>query len=151
MKADNFVTENGETCYRTRDWATLDSGGCLHFLGRCDDQLKFQGQRLERLEIESMLRQVSVAEDVAVVGWPIIEGNSAEGLVFFVRVHQKGNLELRKLCQESMPRVMWLSKLVLGAIRKNRNGKTDYKQLRAELEADSHISCGAEQRVTGQR
>lgn len=151
VQADNFVIENDEAWYRTGDWGTLDSEGCLHFLGRCDDQLKVQGQRIERLEIESMLRQVSGTEDVAVVGWPIIEGNSVEGLVFFVGIHHKSNLELRKLCQESMPRIMWPGKLILGAIPKNRNGKTDYKQLRAELEAESHASCGAEQRVTGQR
>ncbi|MEW2738380.1 AMP-binding protein [Providencia sp. PROV130] len=151
VKADNFTVENGETWYRTGDWATLDPEGCLHFLGRCDDQLKVQGQRIERLEIESMLRQISDTEDVAVVGWPIIEGNSVEGLVFFVSAHHKSNLKLRKLCQESMPPIMWPGKLVLGAIPKNHNGKTDYIQLRSQLEAESNASCDAEQPDTEQR
>ncbi|HCT7987737.1 TPA: AMP-binding protein [Serratia liquefaciens] len=151
VKADNFLIEHGEAWYRTGDWARLDAAGCLHFLGRCDDQLKVQGQRLERLEIESMLRLVLGTEDVAVIGWPVVEGNSVEGLVFFVGAHHKSNMELRKLCQEAMPRIMWPGKLVLGAIPKNLNGKTDYKQLRAELEAGSSASSGAEQRVIGQR
>lgn len=140
VHTDNFLVDKGEVWYRTGDWAKRDAAGCLHFLGRCDDQLKVHGQRLERLEIESMLRRALGTEDVAVIGWPVIEGNSVEGLVFFVGAHHKSNLELRKQCQEMMPRIMWPGKLVLGGIPKNRNGKTDYKRLRSELEAESRVS-----------
>ncbi|MBS9430165.1 AMP-binding protein [Photorhabdus akhurstii] len=139
MQADNFEYDGNCYWYRTGDWVKRDNDGIFHFLGRCDDQLKVNGQRLERLEIESMLSKAVGVDDIAVIGWPVISGNCVEGLVFFISWHEKSNPELRKICQQFMPRSMWPTRLVIGAIPKNRNGKTDYKQLKAKL-AEGRVS-----------
>ncbi|SJN54633.1 D-alanine--poly(phosphoribitol) ligase subunit 1 [Vibrio ruber DSM 16370] len=130
---DSFFWEDGQCWYRTGDWVRYTEDGVFHFSGRCDDQIKVHGHRLERLEIESELRKAVDVDDVAVVGWPVVEGNSVEGLVFFIASEHGSNIELRQQCMNRMPRNMWPTKLVLGAIPKNRNGKTDYRMLKEML------------------
>ena len=134
---DRFIEDAQGLWYRSGDWARRDPQGGYHFLGRCDDQLKVHGQRLERVEIETLLRKVTGHDDVAVVGWPVVHGNSVEGLVFFVAHHELTNLALRKRCQQLMPNNMWPSKILLGPLPKNQNGKTDYKALRQRLSEES--------------
>jgi amino acid adenylation domain-containing protein len=45
--------------YRTGDLAWADPEGCLHYLGRDDQQIKLSGHRLELGQIEAALMQVS--------------------------------------------------------------------------------------------
>ncbi|NVZ77262.1 AMP-binding protein, partial [Pseudomonas gingeri] len=44
--------------YRTGDLARVDASGCLHYLGRDDQQIKLSGHRLELGQIEAALMQV---------------------------------------------------------------------------------------------
>ncbi|WP_413770458.1 hypothetical protein, partial [Vibrio vulnificus] len=44
--------------YRTGDLAWADAQGCLHYLGRDDQQVKLSGHRLELGQIEAALMQV---------------------------------------------------------------------------------------------
>lgn len=44
--------------YRTGDLARVDAQGCLHYLGRDDQQIKLSGHRLELGQIEAALMQV---------------------------------------------------------------------------------------------
>lgn len=45
-------------CYRTGDLAWADADGCLHYLGRDDQQIKLSGHRLELGQIEAALMQL---------------------------------------------------------------------------------------------
>jgi len=67
LTADCFIKRNGTTLYRTGDRAYYDTEGQIIFLGRQDDQVQIRGLRVELGEIESVLRQLSSVEDVAVI------------------------------------------------------------------------------------
>ncbi|WP_440092845.1 amino acid adenylation domain-containing protein [Pseudomonas syringae] len=58
--------------YRTGDLVRADAHGCLHYLGRDDQQVKISGQRLELGQIEAALMQVASVSSavVAVQGGP---------------------------------------------------------------------------------
>ncbi|MFZ3492112.1 amino acid adenylation domain-containing protein [Streptomyces sp. 5.8] len=49
------VSPEGQRTYRTGDLARWRSGGVLEFLGRADDQVKINGQRVELAEIDAVL------------------------------------------------------------------------------------------------
>ncbi|MGN8120129.1 amino acid adenylation domain-containing protein [Pseudomonas sp. 22082] len=59
LNAARFV-ELADDClyYRTGDLAWSDAQGCLHYLGRDDQQIKLSGHRLELGQIEAALMQV---------------------------------------------------------------------------------------------
>ncbi len=59
LNAARFV-ELADGClyYRTGDLAWADAQGCLHYLGRDDQQIKLSGHRLELGQIEAALMQV---------------------------------------------------------------------------------------------
>ncbi|ASU38877.1 hypothetical protein hmeg3_11650 [Herbaspirillum sp. meg3] len=57
--AERFIASpfgQGERLYRSGDKVRLDRAGRLVFLGRCDDQLKIRGYRVEPQEVASLLR-----------------------------------------------------------------------------------------------
>jgi amino acid adenylation domain-containing protein len=133
-----FECIQGQRWYRTGDLVTLDERDILHFEGRCDGQLKVRGQRLERLDVESRLRRLLGVDEVAVVGWPVIAGNSVEGLAFFVDGDARGCRDVWRLCAQGLPRAMWPNHIVLGRLPRTRNGKTNYRRLEEWLEEHSH-------------
>ncbi|UQS17581.1 hybrid non-ribosomal peptide synthetase/type I polyketide synthase [Pseudomonas sp. HS6] len=59
LNAARFVElAEGRLFYRTGDLAWADAQGCLHYLGRDDQQVKLSGHRLELGQIEAALMQV---------------------------------------------------------------------------------------------
>ncbi|CAM2010730.1 non-ribosomal peptide synthetase [Acanthopleuribacter pedis] len=59
---------DGETRYRTGDWATCTNDGLLLFAGRADEQLKIRGIRMEPAEVEQRLRAHPAVEAALVAG-----------------------------------------------------------------------------------
>lgn len=55
--ASRFVSYQGQRWYRTGDRGFYSPDGLLHFLGRMDNQVKVEGNRIEPGEIESALEQ----------------------------------------------------------------------------------------------
>lgn len=53
--------------YRTGDLGYLDPDGCLHFVGRRDDQVKIHGNRVELGDVEHWVRAVEGVTDAAVL------------------------------------------------------------------------------------
>ncbi|WP_207867571.1 non-ribosomal peptide synthetase [Pseudomonas sp. 58(2021)] len=87
LNATRFV-ELADGClyYRTGDLAWADAQGCLHFLGRDDQQIKLSGHRLELGQIEAALMQVPEvvsavvavqAEPPRLTAWLQLEGEPA--------------------------------------------------------------------------
>ena len=141
VQGQPFECIHGQRWYRTGDLVTLDDRGLLHFAGRRDGQLKVRGQRLERLDVEARLRRLLGVDEVAVVGWPVHAENSVEGLAFFVDSDARGYRDVWKLCTQGLPRAMWPSNIVLGALPRTRNGKTNYRRLEEWLEERSQRTC----------
>lgn len=83
--AQSFVTRPGRDgrWYRTGDLVERDANGMYHFVSRLDHMVKLRGHRIELGEIEAALRVVAGTDLVAVVPFPVVDGN-AQGLVAFV-------------------------------------------------------------------
>ena len=79
--------------YRTGDLGCIDERGCLHYLGRIDDQVKVSGgYRVELQEIDLALRKAACTEEAVsshgqwkkvlhVPSW----ASSAAGILWMVR------------------------------------------------------------------
>src|SRR5262249_48631263 len=65
---DPFSRTPGARLYRTGDLGRHLPNGALEFLGRCDDQVKLRGHRIELGEVEStLLQHPGVRQAVAAV------------------------------------------------------------------------------------
>lgn len=60
-------THDGRRSYATGDVVRWRNAGTLEFLGRCDDQIKLRGYRIEPMEIDTALRAAPGVADAAVV------------------------------------------------------------------------------------
>lgn len=68
LTAEKFVTWNGIQVYRTGDLAQLTDDGQIDHLGRMDNQIKFNGHRIELGEIDAALAsQPGVRQAAAVL------------------------------------------------------------------------------------
>jgi len=83
LTAARFPIIDGKRWYLTGDQAFCDAAGRYHHLGRLDNQVKILGHRVELEEIETHLRELSEAELVAAVVWPVTDG-TVRGIVAFV-------------------------------------------------------------------
>lgn len=129
----SFADRHGRRWYRTGDYAQRAADGCLRYRGRADDQLQVRGQRVERKEIEVLLRGLAGGVDVAVMGWPPERGNQVEGLVFIVDDDTLDLMALRRQCQQHLAVYMQPLRIIAQPIPASRNGKVDYRRLGAML------------------
>lgn len=142
-----FVEEYGERLYRTKDLVRLLHDNTFDFLGRCDDQVKLRGQRLELGEVNAAVRLAEVdVEDVISL---VIRGDSsdrADQLVsFVVSERREGDLlasqddrlvrQIRNACEHRLPGYMVPQHIVmLNSMPLSANNKSDSKQLRELFE-----------------
>jgi fengycin family lipopeptide synthetase B len=123
LTAERFVPDPfgppGTRLYRTGDLARRRNDGALEYLGRCDQQVKVRGFRIEVGEVEAaLLRQPSVREVVVVA----IGADDKRRLVAYIVPAGSDRptvAELRRQLQQSLPdymlpaAVMWLKELPL--------------------------------------
>ncbi|WP_420226763.1 amino acid adenylation domain-containing protein [Pigmentiphaga litoralis] len=71
LTSERFVADpfgnNGGRVYRTGDRARWDEQGNLDYLGRCDDQIKIRGYRVELGEIAACLKQLHGVTDAIAI------------------------------------------------------------------------------------
>lgn len=58
---------HGEKMYRSGDLAYLQEDGNIQYCGRCDNQVKIHGQRMELEEIESVMLRCPDITNCAVI------------------------------------------------------------------------------------
>ena len=131
-----FPVIGGKRWYLTGDLAFCDASGAFHHLGRIDNQVKVLGNRVELEEIDTHLRELSQAELVAAVAWPVVDG-SARGLIAFIAGSPMKTAQIltglkRRLPTYSIPsRIIHIEQMPL-----NHNGKVDRGALVRTLERD---------------
>ncbi len=122
--------------YRTGDIVERDEEGCLHFLGRVDDQIQLQGHRVELTEVDHALRS-AVEHDLAIsVAWPY-EADQVGGIVGFVASDQPlDEASILEHCRRLLPPYMIPSRIVgLESLPRNTSGKIDRKALQEMLDS----------------
>jgi D-alanine--poly(phosphoribitol) ligase subunit 1 len=119
--------------YRTGDQVQRHPDWGLLFKGRRDDQMQVRGYRVERLEVEALMRNALSTDAVAVVGWPVVEGNLVQGIVAFVGDQRLSAQDIRRRLRSDLPEYMWPSQVYIQDLPQTRSRKVDYTALRRQL------------------
>jgi len=129
--AERFVPhphnrKSGARLYRTGDMARCLANGKLEYLGRLDHQVKIRGYRIELGEIQSVLSQMPLVKDVAVVAREDAAGEKRLVAYVVCEDTKSSSSELRRLLQERLPDYMIPSSFVfLDQLPLTTNGKLD--------------------------
>ncbi len=125
-----IIGKGDSVWYRTGDLVKQDENGCLHYLGRIDEQVKILGYRVELLEADKILKKASNNEMSFCVAWPISDCN-AQGIVGFICSDDELNTSnIIDYCKKYLPdymvpkRILYLKQMPL-----NVNGKINRKEL----------------------
>ena len=128
-----FFMEDGLQCYRTGDLGYI-SDGMLYCTGRRDSQVKYNGYRIELMDIENNIISIPGVQECAVIA-KYTENNNVKTIKAFITAETAG-LEpayIRDELGKKVPRYMVpRTIIVLDRLPVNRNGKIDRKAL-AEL------------------
>ncbi|KAB8198093.1 amino acid adenylation domain-containing protein, partial [Lysobacter maris] len=129
----------GTRLYRTGDVARLREDGALEYLGRCDDQVKLRGYRIEPAEIEHRIRAVDGIEAAAVVVREDVAGDRR--LVAYV-AGDTTVASLARQLRESLPEYMLPAAfVVLDALPMTASGKLDRAALpKPEYASEEYVA-----------
>lgn len=128
--ATHFINHDGAIWYKTGDLVSFDSAVGLLFVGRLDDQLKIRGYRVEKLEIELILKKIAQTEAVAVVA---VQEAGVMQLHAYI-AHSPFTLELlfekyrAAMPNYTVPNKIWF----IDTLPYNKNGKIDYQKLKMQ-------------------
>lgn len=120
--------------YKTGDLVKQDDAKCFYYLGRIDNQVKIQGNRIELSEVDMVVREVASVEMVASLAWPYVN-NTATGIVSIVcKMTNLDKDEIIEHCKSKLPRIMVPKKIYfIDEMPLNINGKIDRNQLKKML------------------
>lgn len=127
----SFFKHNGLDCYLTGDRVELDQDGNLFFLGRLDQQIKFQGHRIELTEIEYHLKAIIGSEKAVVIGHPVDDLGKIEALVGVIESHiDRKETEIIELMRTRLAPYMVPKRIIkMGSLPINTSGKVDRKKI----------------------
>jgi amino acid adenylation domain-containing protein len=135
--AEKFVRlqDSGDQLwYVTGDIAEIDATGCLHFIGRSDNQIKFRGYRIELPEIEAALRKAAGADMVVALPWPM-EGSEIKGITAVLAGPGGGEQALAAALRRILPDYMVPQRVrYFAELPRNLSGKIDRNAIRALLD-----------------
>jgi amino acid adenylation domain-containing protein len=146
LTAEHFLPDavsgrQGERLYRTGDMGRWGTDGQLECLGRCDDQVKVRGCRVEKGEIENLLRRYVGVAQAAVRLWRDADGQSH--LIAYI-VGASTELTARQVRRDlanSLPDYMLPSHILfLEAAPLTPSGKLDTQSLPLPPQSDSASS-----------
>lgn len=125
---------DGRIFYRTGDLVKQDYCGEIEYIGRCDNQIKVRGFRIELEEIEKVIQSYEKIINTTVV---IINNNGTEQLVCFLETKEKEDEEyvirLRTYIKRILPQYMIPDRFfMIDKWLLNQNGKIDRKAMLGE-------------------
>ncbi|MGJ5178590.1 amino acid adenylation domain-containing protein [Bradyrhizobium oligotrophicum] len=130
---DAYASEPGARLYRTGDLACWRPSADIEYLGRCDDQVKLRGFRIEPAEIEAVLAADPLVRDCVVVAREDAPGRR-QLVAYYLAAAADAAIaaDLRGRCEQALPAHMVPSAFVhLPSWPLTRNGKLDRKALPA--------------------
>lgn len=123
------------TWYRTGDLAQWTDQGYV-FRGRVDDQMKIQGYRIERQEVEAYLREAAESNAVAIIALPLRDNGVTLALHAVIADSPKSSGEILHMCREIMPQHMVPIAVHQRPLPRNPNGKIDYRRLAEDIKSN---------------
>lgn len=132
-----YGPDGSDRIYKTGDLARIDADGQVHFMGRCDSQIKSRGYRIELGEIETALNTFEELQECAVVA---LNTEGFEGTLicsaYVARNPELTTMIIRGKLNRLLPAYMLPARwLRMDQLPKNPNGKIDRRRIR-ELFAD---------------
>lgn len=141
----HFVTipRFGETSwYRTGDLVQREADGCMHYLGRIDNQVKVMGYRVELQEIDHVLRRAAGSELAVAVARMSEKEKHAEGIIGFIGGNGTAPADKQAVldaCLRALPKYMVPEDIVfVETMPLNANGKIDRKELLKQWKGSKH-------------
>lgn len=126
--SDNFITIDGERYFKTSDYVSVDEKGNFTILGRADDMVKINGNRIEPAEVEFAVREVLHTDFAAVKAWE--RGGSRYLCAYHTTGKKLNAAEMAKELKTRLPIYMIPSCYVaIDDIPLNENGKVNKKVL----------------------
>lgn len=156
LSATRFVAnpfQDGQRMYRTGDLVRWNMDGKLEFMGRCDDQIKIRGYRVEIGEVENALSLLENVESVVVIAEPINNSHRLLGycvvkdIELNVEKSQQLSEQYLATLRQNLPDYMVPSALtVMQQFPRNVSGKVDKKALpRPQIKTQSRAPQSPEQ------
>lgn len=133
--AEQFVHlgDSDELWYRTGDLVREDETGCIHYLGRIDNQIQVLGHRVELQEVENSLRQSGDNSAVA-LGWPPKQAAVECIYAVFAENPELDKRRIQSHCKQTLPDYMVPRRvLFVPQIPLNANGKVDRGALSEQI------------------
>lgn len=147
----SFADRPGVRWYRTGDIVERDEADCLYFIGRIDNQIKLNGNRIELQEVDAALREASGVDLAFAVAWPL-EGGRIMGLVGCIIAGAEVDDEtVLRRCATLLPAYMVPDRLHrVDEMPLNVNGKVDRRALVEDLNRRATAAAGtAHRKSTG--
>jgi len=130
---------DGARLFRTGDMGRLDDAGCLHSMGRKDDQVKILGRRVELAAVEAALLALDGIDEAVVVARADDEGQARLAAYVVCPGAAPDAAELRRRLAGRLAAAEMPSAVVpLDALPRLANGKPDRKDL-----ASRELPCAA--------
>ena len=134
LTAARFVTRGAQVFYRTGDIVAANPDGTLCYLGRCDDQVKVRGHRVELAEVEAAVLTVPGVSGVIAATFSR-SGTTCLGCVYTVTEAPPSSVTIiRDQLRDRLPGYMIPARFVpAAALPLTPNGKADRDRARAML------------------
>jgi amino acid adenylation domain-containing protein len=131
LTAEKFVGFGDQRYYHTGDIGRLHADGNIEILGRRDDQVQLRGIRVELIGIETVVREIGLAEQCVMVVKKL-DIHDVRLVAFVVKPSETTISAFRQALAVHLPDYMLPQALVvLDALPVTRNGKLDRKAVQA--------------------
>ncbi len=136
VKSDNCIKLNGRRWFKSGDIGRINQNGIIEYLGRKDNQIKINGQRIELEGLEAELKAFLNVEDLFVV-----PKKCHDELKLIVTVTNKSDYErIRQTHILSAYRVLPWEVAAIDDLPLNSNGKIDREKLAIRVKYNKDIN-----------
>lgn len=135
VASDNCIKLHGKRWFNSGDIGRIHKNGVIEYLGRKDNQIKINGQRIEIEGLEAELREFLNMEELF-----IVPKKYNDELILTVVTDNKSDYErIKKANLLSAYKLLPWEVIVISSLPRNQNGKIDRKQLALKIKNNSDV------------